>query len=96
MAERKVQCPACKGQAFIRINKYGDPYFTCPVCRNWNGYGVKYRDWCNSLPTIGESAAPPPEVPKAAPKKPPVKVAPKVEPVTETPPKKRGLDLDGW
>ena len=53
-SDKRVKCPACSGVAFIRANRIGDPFLTCPNCGAWNGRGPKYRAWCESLPSLDQ------------------------------------------
>ncbi|TXR52058.1 hypothetical protein [Reinekea thalattae] len=68
--DKRVKCPACGGVAFVRANKVGDSFLTCPRCGPWNGRGAAYRNWCDSLPALPELSKPEPEpVPGIEPEK---------------------------
>ena len=56
--EKRVQCPACKSVAFVRLNKGGDEYLTCGTCGPWNGKGSKFRTFCRELPEVGAPSPP--------------------------------------
>ncbi|GGX52271.1 hypothetical protein [Saccharospirillum salsuginis] len=59
--EKRVQCPACLGVAFVKPNRLGDAFLTCSTCGPWNGRGPKFRAWCESLPSLDSKPVPEPE-----------------------------------
>lgn len=55
---KRVCCMFCKSVAFVKPNRSGDPFLSCPKCTAINGKGPGFRDTLLNLPALPELSAP--------------------------------------